>query len=157
MIATVSASEQTGDLSLSLRRYAEHQQSVRALRDKVVGATIYPALLLGVGLLVVVFLLGVVVPSSRSSSRAPGRNCLELAVDDVLGRSRPVMPGNWAPAHWSRDRCRDHGSSVLRDGAKARWIDALPFVGSTVRKFRHAQLYRTTGMLVRGASPRRAR
>lgn len=35
-------------------------------------------------------------------------------------------------------------------------MDAVPFIGPTVRQFRHAQLYRTTGMLVRGgiAAPR---
>ena len=31
-----------------------------------------------------------------------------------------------------------------------RWIEALPLVGATVRQFRHAQMYRTTGMLVQG-------
>ena len=56
LIATVSASEQTGDLSTALLRYAEHQQSIKALRDKVVGAAIYPMLLLAVGFLVVLFL-----------------------------------------------------------------------------------------------------
>lgn len=158
MIATVSASEQTGDLSVSLRRYAEHQQSVRALRDKVVGATIYPALLLGVGLLVVVFLLGVVVPKFAV--------LIESTRKELPWSSQLMMSwGRFAAGHaW------ELGASalilaiavvttvrrLLRDGAKARWIDALPFVGSTVRKFRHAQLYRTTGMLVRGgiAAPR---
>jgi general secretion pathway protein F len=44
----------------------------------------------------------------------------------------------------------------MRTGAKAAWLDAVPLIGPTVRQFRHAQLYRTTGMLVRGglAAPR---
>lgn len=46
--------------------------------------------------------------------------------------------------------------NVLRNGAKSRWIEGAPIVGATIRKFRHAQLYRTMGMLVRGgiAAPR---
>jgi general secretion pathway protein F len=155
MIATVSASEQTGDLSVSLRRYAEHQQSLRALRDKVVGATIYPALLLGVGLLVIMFLLGVVVPKFAV--------LIESSRKELPWSSQLMMSwGRFAAGHaW------ELGAGalvlaiavvitvrrVLRDGAKSRWIDALPFVGSTIRKFRHAQLYRTTGMLVRGGIP----
>ena len=158
MVATVSASEQTGDLSVSLRRYAEHQQSVRALRDKVVGATIYPALLLGVGLLVVVFLLGVVVPKFAV--------LIESTRKELPWSSQLMMSwGRFAGSHaWELGAGAlvlaiavvTTVRRVLRDGAKARWIDALPFVGSTVRKFRHAQLYRTTGMLVRGgiAAPR---
>jgi general secretion pathway protein F len=158
LIATVSASEQTGDLSLSLRRYAEHQQGLRALRDKVVGAAIYPALLLGVGLVVVMFLLTVVVPKFAV--------LIESTRKELPWSSQLMMSwGRFAAGHaW------EIGVSalvltvvvvstvrrVLRDGAKARWIDALPFIGATVRKFRHAQLYRTTGMLVRGgiAAPR---
>ncbi len=46
--------------------------------------------------------------------------------------------------------------NVLRNGAKSAWMDKIPMIGPTVRQFRHAQLYRTTGMLVRGgiAAPR---
>ncbi|NML44481.1 type II secretion system F family protein [Ramlibacter sp. G-1-2-2] len=155
MIATVSASEQTGDLGLSLRRYAEHQQSVRTLRDKVVGATIYPALLLGIGLLVVALLLGVVVPKFAV--------LIESTRKELPWTSQLMMSwGRFAAAHaWELGAGAlvlaiavvSTVRRVLRDGAKARWIDALPFVGSTVRKFRHAQLYRTTGMLVRGGIP----
>lgn len=155
MVATVSASEQTGDLSVSLRRYAEHQQSVRALRDKVVGATIYPALLLGVGLLVIALLLGVVVPKFSV--------LIESTRKELPWSSQLMMSwGRFAAGHaWELGVGAlvlaivfvTAVRRVLRDGAKARWIDALPFVGSTVRKFRHAQLYRTTGMLVRGGIP----
>jgi general secretion pathway protein F len=155
MVATVSASEQTGDLSVSLRRYAEHQQSVRALRDKVVGATIYPALLLGIGLLVVVLLLVVVVPKFAV--------LIESTRKELPWSSQLMMSwGRFAAGHaWELGAGAvvlvvalvSTVRRVLRDGAKARWIDALPFIGSTVRKFRHAQLYRTTGMLVRGGIP----
>lgn len=155
MIATVSASEQTGDLGVALRRYAEHQQSVRALRDKVVGATIYPTLLLAVGLLVIMFLLGVVVPKFAV--------LIESTRKELPWSSQLMMSwGRFAAAHaWQLGAGAlllaialvTTVRRVLRDGAKARWIDALPFIGSTVRKFRHAQLYRTTGMLVRGGIP----
>ena len=158
LIATVSASEQTGDLSLSLRRYAEHQQSLRALRDKVVGAAIYPALLLGVGLLVVVFLLTVVVPKfavliESTRKELPWSSQLMMSWGRfAAGHAWEMGVGALVLAIVAVTAVR----RVLRDGAKARWIDAMPFIGSTVRKFRHAQLYRTTGMLVRGgiAAPR---
>lgn len=158
LVATVSASEQTGDLSLSLRRYAEHLQSLRALRDKVVGAAIYPALLLGVGLIVVVFLLAVVVPKFAV--------LIESTHKELPWSSQLMMSwGRFAAAHaWELGLGALLAVVLLivavrrlmRDGARSALVDRLPFVGATVRKFRHAQLYRTTGMLVRGgiAAPR---
>jgi general secretion pathway protein F len=158
LIATVSASEQTGDLGLSLRRYAEHLQSMRALRDKVVGAAIYPALLLGVGLVVVVFLLAVVVPKFAV--------LIESTRKELPWSSQIMMSwGRFAAAHaWELGLGALLAATLavttvrrlMRDGARSALIERLPVVGATVRKFRHAQLYRTTGMLVRGgiAAPR---
>jgi general secretion pathway protein F len=158
LVATVGASEQTGDLGVSLRRYAEHQQSMRALRDKVVGAAVYPALLLFVGAVVVVFLMAVVVPKfavliESSRKELPWSSQLMMswgrfAAEHAWVLGTGLLIGVVSAAIGLRQ--------MLRSGAKARWIDALPFVGAAVRRFRHAQLYRTTGMLARGgiAAPR---
>jgi general secretion pathway protein F len=155
LIATVSASEQTGDLSTALRRYAEHQQSVKALRDKVVGAAIYPLLLLGVGFLVVLFLLGVVVPKFAvliESSRAE----LPWSSQLMMTWGRMVAAHVWTVAVCGLGALAAVVATarhVMRTGARARWIEKLPFIGPTIRQFRHAQLYRTTGMLVHGGIP----
>ena len=158
LIATVSASEQTGDLSTALRRYSEHQQSVKALRDKVVGATIYPVLLLAVGCLVVMFLLGVVVPKFAVLIESTRRE-LPWSSQLMMSWGRLVADNAWAVALLgaaSFTAAIVTARRVLRTGAKARWIESLPFIGPTMRQFRHSQLYRTTGMLVRGgiAAPR---
>jgi len=158
LIATVGASEQTGDLSTALRRYSEHQQSVKALRDKVVGAAIYPALLLGIGCLVVLFLLGVVVPKFAVLIESTRR---ELPWSSQLMMSW----GRMVAAHAGVVGAASLGvllalvlaaRRIARTGARSRWIERLPVVGATMRQFRHAQLYRTTAMLVRGgiAAPR---
>jgi general secretion pathway protein F len=158
LVATVSASEQTGDLATALRRYAEHQQALRGLRDKVVGSTVYPMLLLAVGGLVVVFLVAVVVPKFAL--------LIESTHRELPWSSQLLMSwGRFAAHHaWPLGLAAAAVAGtlvvavrrVLRDGARAAWIDALPWVGAAVRQFRHAQLYRTTGMLVRGgiAAPR---
>jgi general secretion pathway protein F len=152
LVATVSASEQTGDLATALARYAEHEQRVRALRDKVVGAAIYPMLLLAVGTLVVVFLLGVVVPKFAvliESTRRElpwssqlmiswGRFAAEHASAAAAAAATFVVAALLALRH------------VARRGARARWIEALPLIGSSIRLFRRSQLFRTAGMLVQG-------
>lgn len=158
LVATVSASEQTGDLSAALRRYAEHQLMIKALRDKVVGATVYPVLLLTVGCLVVMFLMTVVVPKFSV--------LIESTRHELPWSSQLLMSwGRFAALHaWQIGliglamlvALLITGRQVLRSGARATWLEKIPFVGPTMRQFRHAQLYRTTGMLVRGgiAAPR---
>lgn len=61
-IALAAASEQTGDLGGSLGRFIAYRTQMDQARKRVVSAAIYPALLLGVGTLVVIFLMTYVVP-----------------------------------------------------------------------------------------------
>jgi general secretion pathway protein F len=155
LIATVSASEQTGDLGTALRRYAEHQQSVKALRDKVVGAAIYPMLLLGIGFLVVLFLLGVVVPKFAVLIESTRRE-LPWSSQLMMAWGRLVAANVWTVAACGLGTLLAVVAGVrhvMRTGGRARWIESLPFVGPAIRQFRHAQLYRTTGMLVHGGIP----
>lgn len=155
LVATVGASEQTGDLGTALRRYADHQQSVKALRDKVVGAAIYPLLLLAVGFVVVLFLLGVVVPKfavliESSHAQLPWTSQLMMSWGRLVASHFGVV-GLCSLAALAA--LVAGARQVFRTGARARWIESTPFVGTTIRQFRHAQLYRTTGMLVQGGIP----
>ena len=77
-VATVRAAERTGDIAEALGRYIAYHERLDAVRRKVVSASVYPAVLLGVGGLVVLFLLGYVVP------RFAG-------VYDEVGRELPVL------------------------------------------------------------------
>jgi general secretion pathway protein F len=152
LVATVSASEQTGDLSTALLRYAEHQQSIKALRDKVVGAAIYPMLLLTVGCVVVLFLLGVVVPKfsvliESTRRELPWTSQLLLSWGRlVAAHAGPVAAGVLAVMAAAFFGVRH----AIRTGARAAWIEAVPLIGPVIRQFRHSQMYRTTGMLVQG-------
>ncbi len=65
-VSTVRASERTGGLRESLTRYIVYQQQIDVLRNTLVNASIYPAVLLGAGLLVTMFLLAYVVPRFSS-------------------------------------------------------------------------------------------
>jgi general secretion pathway protein F len=61
-IASVRASETTGEMSKALTRFISYEVQIQAVKKKIVNASIYPLLLLGVGSLVILFLLGFVVP-----------------------------------------------------------------------------------------------
>ena len=61
-VALISASERTGGLSEALRRFIVYREQMDTVRDRIKTAAIYPALLIGVGGLVIVFLMTYVVP-----------------------------------------------------------------------------------------------
>jgi general secretion pathway protein F len=54
--------EASGQMSQVLERLVAHMERLRALRESVISATIYPAILLGVALLSLVGMIGFVVP-----------------------------------------------------------------------------------------------
>lgn len=61
-IATIRSSEQTSNLVEALNRYLAYHDKMHALRAKIVSASIYPAIVLSAGGLVIVFLMTYVVP-----------------------------------------------------------------------------------------------
>ncbi|XAH23002.1 type II secretion system F family protein [Xylophilus sp. GW821-FHT01B05] len=61
-INMVRSGEASGQLSSVLARLVEHMDRLRALRESVISATIYPAILLGVAVISLVVMLGFVVP-----------------------------------------------------------------------------------------------
>jgi general secretion pathway protein F len=149
LLATVAASEQTGDLATGLQRYARHQQSLRAVRDRVVGASVYPLLLLVVGSIVIAMLLGVVVPRFAT-------------LIDVNGRELPFLSqllmswGRFVGEHSSVAMtffalvalCIAVPLIKLKDPAtRKRWLEKIPGFSKLAREFQHLQMYRTTAIL----------
>src|SRR5690554_2964149 len=61
-VALVRSSEETGSVSDALARYVGYRQRLDELRQKIIGAAVYPMVLLCVGGGVMLFLLGYVVP-----------------------------------------------------------------------------------------------
>jgi general secretion pathway protein F len=158
LVASVSASEQTGDLGTALQRFAAHRLSLRLLTDKVFGACVYPMLLLALGSLVVMFLLGVVVPRfatlmESAQREMPWSSQLLMSWGQMVA-AHPLPVALGAAALLLLAALTAH--QLVRSGARAAWVDRLPAIGAIVRQFRHAQLYRTAGMLVQGgiAAPR---
>jgi general secretion pathway protein F len=61
-INMVRSGEVSGQMSAVLDRLVEHMERQRSLRDSVISATIYPAILLAVAVLSLIAMLGFVVP-----------------------------------------------------------------------------------------------
>ena len=155
LIATVAASEQTGDLVSALRRYAAHLETLYELRNKVIGAAIYPALLLTVGALVVLFLLGVVVPRFAQLLEGAHRD-LPAASSFLLGWGKAISAHPWVFVGALVAGGAFLVAQVLRairNGWQIPGLQRLWIVGPLVRMFRHAQFFRTAAMLVQGGIP----
>lgn len=155
LVACVKASEQTGGLAESLKRYSRNSATLHELRARVVSAAIYPTVLLFVGAAVVLFLLGFVVPRFAS--------LLEHSGHELPLLSRLLMAwGGMVHAHGSElifglILLATATGFALRRPFVRGWIAdrllALPGIGQHFRVFRQSQFYRTTAMLVDGGIP----
>lgn len=153
-VATIRASERSGDMAESLRRYVVYQSQIEEVRKKVVSAMIYPMLLLVAGSLVTLFLLGYVVPKFS--------RIYEDRATDLPLLSKLLMQWGGIISH--------HGTEFLVamiviailsvwcamhpavHGRIWRSLWAMPGIGEKLRLYQLARLYRTLGMLLRGGT-----
>jgi general secretion pathway protein F len=154
-VATVRASEKTGDLGESLSRYVAYQEQMDLVRKKIVSASIYPVLLLVAGALVTLFLMVYVVPSFSG-------------IYEEIGGDLPIL-SQWL-LQWGQ-LLEAHGTPILAGfglgfagigygatrPAARRWIAhtlwQIPALGERMRIYQLARFYRTLGMLLRGGTP----
>jgi general secretion pathway protein F len=151
----VRAGESGGGLDVSLRRLAEYLERSRELRERVVNALIYPAMLVVLVGLSLVFLLTAVIRSSRSCSPASTRelawytNCGAVAERDARGWWWLGLLLLAAGGLWLNGRMADPRSACGMDGRAAG--DAPR--GSLVARLDTARLARTLGTLVGNGVP----
>lgn len=154
-VAAVRASEKTGALSEALSRYVTYQSQMDGIRQKVVSASIYPALLAGVGGLVMIFLMLYVVPRFSHIYADIG--------GDLPFMSRMLI--GWGQL------ISDHSDQLmiviaLVTGSLAylftrpsfkQWLTLaiwrLPTIGPRLHLYQLARFYRSLGMLLRGGMP----
>ena len=155
-VNTVRAGEASGSLHMVLERLADYLEKSRALRESIISATIYPAILLAVAVISLVLLLTQVVPQFRT-------------LFDQAGAALPVPTqvvialGDWLGAYWWVLLLATLAALVgldfaLKVPAARQWIDRLilhlPLFGGLVRKFEVARFARTFGtLLVNGVNP----
>lgn len=150
-VATVRASERTSGLGEALGRYIAYATQLETLRGRLVSAAIYPALLIAVGGLVLLFLMGYVVPRFSHIYEDMGGNLpflsrLLLSWGQAVERYWPALLGLGAALVAGAA----HGGGRLAARRLARLMWRIPAVGERMRVFQLARLYRTLGMLLRG-------
>ena len=152
-VATVRAAERIGDIAEALGRYISYHERLDAVRRKVVSACVYPAVLLGVGGLVVLFLLGYVVPRFAGVYEEVGRDLpwlsrLLIEWGKLINANGALLAVVLVAAIVAAGL----GFGRLKQLA-GRVAQRIPAIGERLRVYHLARLYRTLGMLLRGGTP----
>lgn len=154
-VGVVRAAEGTSDLPRALARYIEYRTRLEAVRNRVVSAAIYPAILLVVGAAVTLFLMGYVVPRFAGVYQGTGR-ALPWLSQLLLDWGQLVGRNSGAVALGVLLAVGVLGYSLRRLAAGGNWLTLLmrvPGVGERVRIIELSRLYLTSGMLLEGGIP----
>jgi general secretion pathway protein F len=155
-IATVRASERTGDLPEALRRYLEYERKVNVLRDKVISASVYPVVLLVIGTLVMLFLLGYIVPrfskvyDDMKQDQLPLLSRLLMAWGHIVSEHFSIIILGFLVAlglmFW-----------ILRRPATRAAVEhrlwKISAIGDSLKTYQLARFTRTVAMLLKGGIP----
>ncbi len=151
-VAAVRAAERTGDLEEALSRFIAYQTQIDSVRKKLISSAIYPAMLIGVGLLVTLFLLGYVVPRFSQvyedmGDRLPWMSRVlliwgKLIEQHALAMGIAALAAAALAVHWLA-----RPETLQRI---ASWLWRIPALGARMRIYQLARFYRTLGMLLRG-------
>ncbi len=149
-VATVRASERTGDLPRALARYITYQLQFEAIRKKLISAAIYPIMLLVVGGFVMLFLLGYVVPRFSAVYQSSGRELPWLSsIMLVVGK---VIYDNWLFALLTVFlSLAGIGWFLVQPARRQRLLDAvlrLPWLAVKSEEFRLSRFYRAVSLLL---------
>ena len=154
-VATVRASEKTGDLAESLGRYVSYEQQIGLVKKKIISASIYPILLIAVGGLVIFFLLGFVVPKFSQIYEDTGSNLPFLS--QLLLQWGVFLENHGKTFLMALAASLAAIIYALSQANVRKWLMQqfwrIPAIGKRLRIFQLARFYRTLGMLLKGGTP----
>ena len=153
-VATIKAAERTGNVAEALGRYIAYQEELDRVRKKIVSASIYPAILIAVGGIVLAFLMFYVVPRFASvyddMGKLPFFSKLLLSFGSFVANNGAVLglafAGLIGGAVWALTRAEVRA-----------WLNTqlwrVPALGERMKVYQLARLYRTAAMLLRAGIP----
>lgn len=154
-INMVRSGEAGGQLADVLGRLAEHLERVKELRESVVSALIYPAILVVVAAISVFLMLGFVVPQFESLFNDMGE-ALPLPTRLIVAAGHLVADWGWlivlmvAGLVWLVRRWL--ATPAGRDKRDA-WMLRLPVLGEVTRKYEVTRFARSMGTLLGNGVP----
>ncbi|SER62024.1 type II secretion system inner membrane protein GspF [Giesbergeria anulus] len=153
--AVMGAGEASGSLGLVLERLADDLEERQALRAKLMGAALYPAIVTLLALVIVLFLVTYVVPQVASVF-AGTKRALPFLTVAMLALSSAVRQYGWAVLlllllggigwRWMLT------GEAFRQKVDAAWLQ-LPLLGRLARSYNAARFASTLAMLAGAGVP----
>jgi general secretion pathway protein F len=151
----LQAAEQTGDVPTVLRRYVLNETTLDGLRRKLTTALTYPLVLCGVGLLVIAFLLGYVVPRFSRIYEDFGSK-LSWSAKAMVAWSQFIDAHGWLTLLGLLGLVAAMTASVILPALRARvarQLWRLPGFGAQMRTYQLARFTHALGMLINSGIP----
>lgn len=151
----VEAGEETGQLNAVATRLAELLERRQAIGQELLSAILYPIIILGFGVLVMLFLLVVVVPQivtvfERAGGDLPGLTLLVIGASAFLRNHGLLLLFLSVSAVFLYIvAMRNEAMRYKRDNL----LLGLPVLSSLLRKTNTSRYARTLGMLLEGGVP----
>lgn len=153
--AVIAAGEQSGQLGTVLNRLADDLEAREALKNKLIGASLYPAIVSLMAVAIVIFLVSYVVPQVASVFQGKERALPWLTVV-MLAVSAVVRDWGWAMLlallALGGGVALARRQPDLRLRMDAAWL-TLPLVGRLARGFNAARFAATLAMLASAGVP----
>ena len=151
----IAAGEQSGQLGSVLERLADDLETREALKSKLIGASLYPAIVTLVAIVIVVFLVSYVVPQvagvfAGSKRALPFLTVAMLAISDFVRSYGWLMLGLLVLGGFAVAMARKQ--PALRLTMDAAWL-RLPLVGRLARGYNAARFAATLAMLASAGVP----
>ena len=153
--AVISAGEQGGNLGQVLTQLADDLQDQQTLKAKLLSASLYPAIVSLIALIIVIFLLSTVVPQvaqvfSGSQRKLPGLTIAMLALSDFVRNQGWLLVLLLALAWLGFHQAMKQAALRIRfDAAFLR----LPVVGRLATGYNTARFASTLAMLTGAGVP----
>ena len=152
---SLKAGEKSGEIESVLRRYLKYQKTVMALSRKVVSTLIYPAILIGLSMVLITILMTVVIPKFQDffadfQADLPLLTVIVISLAAFLRDHIFVIGAGLAIVFFTSSRW-------LRTPRGREWRDALvlkiPVIGGIFRRFAISQFTRSLATLLGGGTP----
>ena len=154
-VAVIGAGEQSGNLGLVLERLADDLEEQQALKSKLIGAALYPAIVTVVAMVIVLFLVAYVVPQVAHVF-ASSKRALPILTVIMIGISNFVRSYGWllliALVLAALGGRLALANAAFRERFDAAWLK-VPILGKLARSYNTARFASTLAMLSAAGVP----
>jgi len=154
-VGVIGAGEQSGTLGQVLERLADDLEEQQALKSKLIGAALYPAIVTLVAIVIVLFLVAYVVPQVAHVF-ASSKRALPVLTVVMIGISNFVRSYGWlllialVGAGFAARLAL--ANALFRERFDAAWLK-LPILGKLARSYNTARFASTLAMLAAAGVP----